>query len=90
MSFEMLAGAIALLMALRWFAFEGLLIMKRWQRRIFFAAAPNAALPALRVHWEMLLRAVAPWRPSWAGREMAQPAARTVLPGRPCPQVRNR
>ena len=62
MSFEILAGTVALLMAFRWFVFEDLPIMKRWQWMIFFAVALNAStLLALHVPWETLLRVAAPW-----------------------------
>ena len=62
MSFEMLAGTVALLMAFRWFAFADLPIMKRWQWLIFVAVALNACmLLALHVPWDMVLRAATPW-----------------------------
>lgn len=60
-SFEMLAGTVALLMAFRWFAFEDLPIMQRWQLLIFAAVALNAStLLALHIPWDMVPRAGAP------------------------------
>ena len=60
-SFEMLAGTVALLIAFRWFAFEDLPIMQRWQLLIFAAVALNAStLLALHIPWDMVLRARAP------------------------------
>lgn len=56
MSFEMLAGTVALLMAFRWFAFEDLPIMQRWEWLILAAVAFNAlALLALYVPWQQML-----------------------------------
>lgn len=61
-SFEMLAGTVVLLMAFRWFVFEDLPIMRRWQRLIFIAVALNTCtLLALHVPWDMVLRAPALW-----------------------------
>ena len=61
-SFEMLAGTVALLMAFRWFVFEDLPIMQRWERLILAAVALNASvLLALHVPWGIVLRAAAPW-----------------------------
>ena len=60
-SFEMLAGTVALLMAFRWFAFEDLPIMQRWQLLIFAAVVLNAStLLALHIPWDMVPRAGAP------------------------------
>lgn len=60
-SLEMLAGTVALLMAFRWFAFEDLPIMQRWQLLIFAAVALNASTPpALHIPWGVVLRAAAP------------------------------
>ncbi len=62
MSFEMLAGTVALLMAFRWFVFEDLPIMQRWQWLILVSVAINVVvLFALHVPWNQVQGAVAAW-----------------------------